>query len=74
MDKPTEYDGKGFKCECGEYYPHPAYVFAHMHDELIHTCKVCGRLHSVLEGTVSLILESVAHKEVLVKEVSRGQI
>jgi hypothetical protein len=61
------YDEKGFKCECGEYYPHPAYVIAHWSIELVHTCSICGREHSILGGNVSLISESVAKKEVLTK-------
>lgn len=44
----------GFVCECGKEYECAGYVYAHMNVELLHTCKECGRVHSVLEGVAEL--------------------
>jgi len=47
----------GFTCTCGKEHKFPAYVQAHWHDALRHTCSQCGRVHSIHEGSVTLIRE-----------------
>jgi hypothetical protein len=44
----------GFICECGKKIKYSGYVYAHMNVELIHSCKDCGRKHSILEGIAEL--------------------
>lgn len=50
-----KYDDKGFTCECGVYYNHPAYVYAHTKDSLIHTCDNCLRKHRIRELLVKTL-------------------
>jgi hypothetical protein len=40
---------KGFNCACGKYHAFDAYVLAHY---LIHTCRECGRKHTILNFEV----------------------
>ena len=42
----------GHKCDCGKEHKWPAYVYAHYHERLTHTCDVCGRKVIVLSGHV----------------------
>lgn len=44
--KPTP---RGFNCTtCGEFHVFSAYVYAHAHNVLTHTCGQCGANHEVL--------------------------
>jgi hypothetical protein len=45
---------KGYTCICGEYNEYPAYVHAHWHDRLVHTCK-CNRRWEIVEGEATLL-------------------
>lgn len=47
---------KGYICSglrCGRYHKFPAYVYAHMNEEIVHTCE-CGRKNIICEGSVTL--------------------
>jgi len=48
-------DKEGFTCECGKFHEFGAYVMAHTHEELIHTCDNCGRQHGTKQLRVWLI-------------------
>lgn len=50
----TEYDDKGFVCECGKRHDFVGYVYAHWDIELSHTCP-CGRKHIIYSGIVWLM-------------------
>jgi hypothetical protein len=45
----------GFNCECGTHYEFSSYVLAHWSMTQQHRCQVCGRVHKLAEGVVSLI-------------------
>lgn len=44
----------GLTCEtCGEYEKFPAYVYAHWHEPLTYTCKVCGSRYEIEAGVIT---------------------
>jgi hypothetical protein len=50
-EKRSEY---GYKCNCGKWHDFPAYVIAHQHDVLTHTCPKCKRKNGIYELTVEI--------------------
>lgn len=47
-------DGDGFRCtRCNKFHAFDGYVYAHMHDQLIHTCDAdgCNTKHIIYQGT-----------------------